>query len=83
VFAPLDAWFHEHLYAVAFLGALVDATGVPFPGRIMLITVGSLSGPAEGAGASAGLLIALATLGTVTWRPHLVSPGPAEGTAHV
>jgi membrane protein DedA with SNARE-associated domain len=66
VFAPLDAWFHEHLYAVVFLGALVDATGVPFPGRIMLITVGSLSGPAEGAGASAALLIALATLGTVT-----------------
>jgi membrane protein DedA with SNARE-associated domain len=66
VFAPLEGWFHEHLYAVVFLGALVDATGVPFPGRIMLITVGSLSGPSEGAGASAALLIALATLGTVT-----------------
>jgi membrane protein DedA with SNARE-associated domain len=66
VFAALDGWLHEHLYALVFLGALVDATGIPFPGRIMLITAGSLSGPAAREGASAAMLIALATLGTVT-----------------
>jgi membrane protein DedA with SNARE-associated domain len=65
VFAPLDAWLREHLYPVVFLGALVDASGVPFPGRIMLITVGSLAAPAED-GASVAGLIAVATLGTVT-----------------
>jgi membrane protein DedA with SNARE-associated domain len=65
VFAPLDAWLREHLYPVVFLGALVDASGIPFPGRIMLITVGSLSGPAEAEGASAAMLIAVATIGTV------------------
>ncbi len=65
MFAPLDGWLREHLYAVVLLGALVDATGIPFPGRIMLITVGSLSRPAESDGASAAGLIALATIGTV------------------
>ncbi len=57
-------WLRDHLWAVVFLGALVDAVGIPFPGRIMLITVGSLSGRAlDGAGAF--LVVALAVAGTV------------------
>lgn len=61
---PLDVWLHDHLWAVVFLGALVDAVGIPFPGRIMLITIGSLSSPAlDGAGAL--LVVALAVIGTV------------------
>jgi membrane protein DedA with SNARE-associated domain len=65
VLAPIDSWLSEHLYAVVFLGAVVDAIGVPFPGRIMLITVGSLSGPtADGDGRAAGVIL-LATMGTV------------------
>lgn len=65
MFSPLDAWLREHLYAVVFLGALVDAIGVPFPGRIMLITVGSFSGPTRDGGTSASIVIVLATVGTV------------------
>jgi membrane protein DedA with SNARE-associated domain len=71
MFSPLDAWLREHLYAVVFLGAVVDALGIPFPGRLMLMTVGSFSHPVSGTGASAWAMIALATLGTVagdhTW----------------
>ncbi len=48
-----------------FLGAIVDAVGIPFPGRLMLIAVGSISNPVSGTGASAWVLIGLATLGTV------------------
>ena len=55
----------EHLYALVFLGALVDAVGIPFPGRIMLITVGSLSDPARDNGADASIVIALGVAGTV------------------
>ena len=65
MFSPIDEWFREHLYAVVFLGAIVDAVGIPFPGRIMLITVGSFSNPVSGTGASTWILIGLATLGTV------------------
>jgi membrane protein DedA with SNARE-associated domain len=69
VFSPVAGWLHEHLYAVVFLGAVVDAIGIPFPGRLMLITAGSFSHPesrvAADAGASASALIALATAGTV------------------
>lgn len=65
MFSPLDAWLREHLYGVVFLGALVDAIGVPFPGRIMLITVGSLSGLTEDGGTSASIVIVLATAGIV------------------
>jgi membrane protein DedA with SNARE-associated domain len=69
VISPVAGWLHEHLYAVVFLGAVVDAIGIPFPGRLMLIAAGSFSHPASRAaseaGASASVLIALATLGTV------------------
>jgi len=65
VFGSLDAWLLEHLYAVVLLGAVVDAIGIPFPGRIMLITVGSFSGARPDAEASAAIVVALATCGTV------------------
>jgi membrane protein DedA with SNARE-associated domain len=65
VLAPVDSWLREHLYAVVFLGAAVDAIGIPFPGRIMLITVGSLAAPAVDGDGRAASLILLATMGTV------------------
>ena len=65
MFTPVDVWLREHLYALVFLGALVDAVGIPFPGRIMLITVGSLSHPARDNGADASIVIALGVAGTV------------------
>jgi membrane protein DedA with SNARE-associated domain len=65
VIAPIVGWLQEHLYAVVFLGAVVDAIGIPFPGRLMLITAGSLSHPESAPASSAATLIALATVGTV------------------
>jgi membrane protein DedA with SNARE-associated domain len=65
VLSLVDGWLHEHLLAVVFLGAIVDAIGIPFPGRIMLITAGSLSDPARHDGGSTYLVIAFAVLGTV------------------
>jgi membrane protein DedA with SNARE-associated domain len=66
MFSPIDAWLREHLHAVVFLGAVVDALGIPFPGRLMLITAGSLSHAVSGTGVSTWAVIGLATLGTVT-----------------
>jgi membrane protein DedA with SNARE-associated domain len=65
VFAPIDTWLREHLYAVVLAGAVVDAVGIPFPGRIVLITAGSVSSAAAEHGASVAIVIALATVGTV------------------
>ena len=65
MFGLAMGWLREHLYPVVFLGAVVDAIGIPFPGRLMLITAGSFSDPASEAGASAYAVIGLATLGTV------------------
>jgi membrane protein DedA with SNARE-associated domain len=38
-----DVWslLADHLHAVVFLGALVDATGLPFPGRVLLVVAGA------------------------------------------
>lgn len=37
---PFLGWLHEHLLPVVFLTSLVDATGLPFPGRAMLVAAG-------------------------------------------
>ena len=63
--ALVDSWLREHLFAVVFLGAIVDAIGIPFPGRIMLITAGSMAGPARDHGSSTVLVIAVAVVGTI------------------
>jgi membrane protein DedA with SNARE-associated domain len=63
--SPIVGWLHEHLYVVVFLGAVLDAIGVPFPGRLMLITAGSFSHPASETSSSAVAVIALAAAGMV------------------
>ena len=55
----------EHLFAVVFLGAIVDAIGIPVPGRIMLITAGSMTDQARDHGTGTVLVIAVAVVGTV------------------
>jgi membrane protein DedA with SNARE-associated domain len=44
--AVLD-WLGAHTYAVVFVGTLIDASGVPFPGRLLLVAAGALAGPAD------------------------------------
>ena len=63
--ALVESWLREHLFAVVFLGAIVDAIGIPFPGRIMLITAGSMTDQARDHGIRTGLVIAVAVVGTV------------------
>lgn len=33
-------WFRQHLFALVFLASLIDATGLPFPGRAILVVAG-------------------------------------------
>ena len=63
--ALVESWLREHLFAVVFLGAIVDAIGIPFPGRIMLITAGSMTDQARDHGIGTALVIAVAVVGTV------------------
>jgi membrane-associated protein len=37
---PFLGWLHEHLLPVVFLTSLIDAMGLPFPGRAMLVAAG-------------------------------------------
>jgi len=40
---PVGAWLFQHTYLVVFVGALIDATGIPFPGRLILIAAGAFA----------------------------------------
>jgi membrane-associated protein len=37
-------WLSAHTYPVVFVGTLIDALGVPFPGRLLLVAAGALAG---------------------------------------
>ena len=58
----LTAWLVEHTYAVVFLSSLIDATAIPFPGRIVLAAAGAFAAAGE---ANVVLVIALGTAGVV------------------
>jgi membrane protein DedA with SNARE-associated domain len=59
VLQPFTAWLVAHTYVVVFVAALVDATGLPVPGRILLIAAGAVAGAAD-----ASILVAI-VLGAV------------------
>jgi membrane protein DedA with SNARE-associated domain len=42
-FRPLFDWLVDHTYLVVFVGTLIDATGFPFPGRLLLAGAGALA----------------------------------------
>ena len=58
----LTAWLVEHTYAVVFLSSLIDATAIPFPGRIVLAAAGAFAAAGE---TNAVVVIALGTAGVV------------------
>lgn len=37
-------WLGAYTYPIVFLGTLIDASGVPFPGRLLLVAAGALAG---------------------------------------
>ena len=40
---PVATWLLTHTYLVVFVGALIDATGIPFPGRLILVAAGAFA----------------------------------------
>ena len=62
VLRPLFDAFVAHAYLVVFLGALIDATGLPFPGRILLAAAGA---HAVSGDASVTAFIVLGALGAM------------------
>lgn len=43
VLRPYFGWLVEHTYIVVFVGTMIDATGVPFPGRLVLAAAGAVA----------------------------------------
>ena len=43
VLRPYFGWLVQHTYLVVFVCTLIDATGVPFPGRVVLAASGAIA----------------------------------------
>jgi membrane protein DedA with SNARE-associated domain len=71
---PYLDWFADHRFAVVFVASLIDATGLPFPGRLFLVLAGTLA-----VGDDLGLLILLSAVGSVIGDHALYGAGAAGG----
>jgi membrane protein DedA with SNARE-associated domain len=56
---PLLDWLIDHTYLVVVIGTLIDATGLPFPGRLVLAGAGAVAATGR---ANLLVVIALAAL---------------------
>src|SRR5262245_64701345 len=56
------AWLSAYTYAVVFVATLIDATAIPFPGRILLAAAGAVAAAGE---RSATMVIAFGAAGVV------------------
>ena len=63
ILQALTGWLTAHTYAVVFVATVIDATGVPFPGRILLAAAGALAASTDDV--SVLLIIALGAAGVV------------------
>lgn len=59
---PLFDWLVDHTYLVVFIGTVIDATGLPFPGRLLLAGAGAMAASGR---ANVLLVIALGALGAM------------------
>jgi membrane protein DedA with SNARE-associated domain len=59
---PLFDWLADHTYLVVFIGTVIDATGLPFPGRILLAAAGAMAAAGH---ANVFIVIALGALGAM------------------
>jgi membrane protein DedA with SNARE-associated domain len=57
--AQVLSWLAAYTYPAVFLATLIDASGVPFPGRLLLIAAGAVAAASD---RSVVLVIALAAL---------------------
>ena len=62
VLRPLFDALVAHAYVVVFIGALIDATGLPFPGRLLLIGAGAY---AAAGNANVAVFVVLGALGAM------------------
>jgi membrane protein DedA with SNARE-associated domain len=44
---PVATWLFQHTYLIVFVGALIDSTGIPFPGRLILVAAGAFAARGE------------------------------------
>ena len=56
---PLFDWLVDHTYLVVFAGTVIDATGLPFPGRLLLVAAGAVAATGD------ANLLAVIALGVV------------------
>jgi membrane protein DedA with SNARE-associated domain len=59
---PLFDWLADHTYLVVFLGTVIDATGLPFPGRLLLAAAGAMAAVGH---ANVLIVVALGALGAM------------------
>lgn len=62
VLRPYFGWLVEHTYLVVFVSTVIDATGLPFPGRVVLAAAGAF---AAAGNVSVPAVIALGALGAM------------------
>jgi membrane protein DedA with SNARE-associated domain len=58
----LTAWLVQYTYAVVFVATLVDATAIPFPGRVVLAAAGAFAATGD---VDVALVIGLGTAGVM------------------
>ena len=59
---PWLDWLVRHTYVVVLVGTMIDATGLPFPGRLLLVGAGAV---ARAGDVNAALVIALGAAGAI------------------
>jgi membrane protein DedA with SNARE-associated domain len=62
VVRPYLGWLFEHTYIVVFVCTVIDATGLPFPGRVVLAAAGAYAASGD---VSVVAIIALGALGAM------------------
>jgi membrane-associated protein len=72
---PYLDFFAAHLYLFVFLSSLIDATGFPFPGRIMLVVAGTVASDDR----EVLTIVALGAAGAVTGDHALYLAGMLGG----
>ena len=72
----LMAWLSAHTYAVVFVATLIDATAIPFPGRIILAAASAVAAAGE---RSATMVIAFGAAGVLVTDHVWYFAGPFGG----
>jgi membrane-associated protein len=73
---PLLEWFARHQFTLVLVSGMIDATGFPFPGRLVLVIAGTVADRWS----DLGLLVLLGTVGLVIGDHALYAAGALGGT---